>query len=786
MPAKKARTACSSAAPKRTAGAKASARRPKTSASGKDKRPAPTVARKRPTRPVVAALATAGAPAAPAEPGSWEFMYRMLAVFQRTHGHCDVSYVPRRDSLGFWLMQQRLAELAGDLPPALRLKLLRLGVEFDHHDLAETKRERRWNEMFDALQEFKQGAGHCRVPCGRPEFAALYTWFHAQRHLARTGKLRADRHRRLASCGVNLERQARQGSRGVTPQPHRQQVWEIRIKQLIAFREQHGHCRVLLHRGEHRSLGVWLMNQRQAARKNRLPEERRAELVRLGVDFRLGGTKAAGWTDRFTELQRFKEQHGHCDVPRAGPVQSRLANWVCAQRSRARAGKLLPESRRLLEELGVCFESRRHDHEAWDRMFAQLAAYRQAHGDCDVPKHSREHGTLASWVYTQRMKARQGHLLAVRRQRLAELGLALPEADLDSPQAWNLMHRDLQGFHARFGHSDVPRHWNEPPGLYQWLVRQRRAARAGALSAGRRDALAALGVKAHADFQSWEERFSQLLQFNNTHGHCRVSAYLHGNPALANWVAQQRQFRRRGLLTEERIQKLGSLHFDWNPPRVNQVQLARWEQQFSECALLTRQQGHGRIPSDLPENPALGQWAAAQRSHRRRGKLSPDRLMRLEALGFDWDPPDPRWDARFAALLRFKDVFGHCHVSSSFEDDPSLGTWVSTQRADYRSGLLAPERIQRLEALGFAWRPARRSRFSYDRQWEQRFRQLQEFKGRFGHCFVPQAWPRIGRWEPGSPASADCTARGGFPGRHFPGRHVPGWRASVLNGPGAT
>ena len=38
---------------------------------------------------------------------------------------------------------------------------------------------------------------------------------------------------------------------------------------------------------------------------------------------------------------------------------------------------------------------------------------------------------------------------------------------------------------------------------------------------------------------SWEDRYQQLEEFNDTYGHTQVPMNWSGNPSLANWVSAQ-------------------------------------------------------------------------------------------------------------------------------------------------------------------------------------------------------------------------------------------------------
>ena len=98
----------------------------------------------------------------------------------------------------------------------------------------------------------------------------------------------------------------------------------------------------------------------------------------------------------------------------------------------------------------------------------------------------------------------------------------------------------------------------------------------------------------------------------------------------------------------------------------------------------------------------LGPWINAQRH--KKDKLSLDRIQRLDALGFIWDPFTERWDQGFKELVSFKEEFGHCVVRRNHNtaDGYKLGRWVEVQRSNRNR--LTSERIQRLDALGFVWK----------------------------------------------------------------------------------
>ena len=128
---------------------------------------------------------------------------------------------------------------------------------------------------------------------------------------------------------------------------------------------------------------------------------------------------------------------------------------------------------------------------------------------------------------------------------------------------------------------------------------------------------------------------------------------------------------------------------------------ALWEKRFSELVRFKAEHGHCNVPRRWSENPELGRWVAKQQAVYRRGELSPDRVERLEALGFEWDPSSASWEKRFSELVRFKEEHGHCDVLATWSENPKLGNWVHTQRRAAKNGQLIEERRRRLEEIGF-------------------------------------------------------------------------------------
>ncbi|MDB3873808.1 Helicase associated domain protein, partial [bacterium] len=168
---------------------------------------------------------------------------------------------------------------------------------------------------------------------------------------------------------------------------------------------------------------------------------------------------------------------------------------------------------------------------------------------------------------------------------------------------------------------------------------------------------------------------------------------------------------------------------------------ASWEFWFGLLEQYKEREGHCRVPVDLEINHhKIGNWAAHQRNPKT--KLSSDRKLRLDELGFVWDPFSEAWEIGFTSLLKFQRLEGHCNVPQHYElDGTKLGHWVRSQRKAKNGMSLA--RKKRLSELGFIWDVPTQI-------WEEGFAKLVQFWEEKGHCIVPQRIEiegfKLGNW----------------------------------------
>ena len=87
-------------------------------------------------------------------------------------------------------------------------------------------------------------------------------------------------------------------------------------------------------------------------------------------------------------------------------------------------------------------------------------------------------------------------------------------------------------------------------------------------------------------------------------------------------------------LPEERIAKLNKINFPWGKPRVDQD--TQWATLYNELVEYRDKFGDCKVPRKYEENPKLVNWIRRQRKLLKQGKLSAERVTKLNEIGFDW------------------------------------------------------------------------------------------------------------------------------------------------------
>ena len=220
--------------------------------------------------------------------------------------------------------------------------------------------------------------------------------------------------------------------------------------------------------------------------------------------------------------------------------------------------------------------------------------------------------------------------------------------------------------------------------------------------------------KKEGDEKSFEFRIQQLKAFKMKHGHVRPTKKYDSN--LAHFCANIRKARRnpeRAIrITEERIEALDKIGFEWDP-KPTQGDINFWSH-VQQLNVFRKKHGHSLVTHKHDKKLAVfcnNLRVARRGSSATTRRLNEDRIRALDELDFVWEPGIGKTAADFADMLEqlkeFKRTHGHFYVTPQ-EGSQKLTDFCTKMRIAFNNpgaGLTSADRIRILDDIGFDWEP---------------------------------------------------------------------------------
>ena len=252
----------------------------------------------------------------------------------------------------------------------------------------------------------------------------------------------------------------------------------------------------------------------------------------------------------------------------------------------------------------------------------------------------------------------------------------------------------------------------------------------------------------------WNIWFDLLVTYKKENNHANPAQSFESSEgqSLGAWCNKQRIAKKKDRLSDDRTQKLDGIGFIWNQYDH------QWNIMF-DLLVTYKKENNNEDPSQgfkTPEGQSLGAWCNKQRTEKKKNKLSSEKIQRLDGIGFIWDPFDQQWNIMFDLLVTYKEENNNEDPLQSFKtpEGQSLGAWCNTQRAEMKKrrekkkNTLSPEKIQRLDGIGFIWD-------SHDHKWNFMFDLLVTYKKENNNEDPPSAF----KTPEGQSLGAWCTTQ---------------------------
>ena len=206
-----------------------------------------------------------------------------------------------------------------------------------------------------------------------------------------------------------------------------------------------------------------------------------------------------------------------------------------------------------------------------------------------------------------------------------------------------------------------------------------------------------------------------LKDFKQTFGRFPTIYEVHSHPVtgtiynIGDWCNHQRQNYKNGKLSDERIQLLLDIGFEFG--NLNDTTFMKHFEALKDFVQI-----YGRFPlqGETHRHPETGNvynvgiWCNTLKRSYKSGKLTNDKIQLLLGIGFEFgNLNDATFMQNFEAVKDFAQIYGRFPVTNETHPHPvtgevyNIGSWCIRQRQLYKKGKLSDERIQLLLDIGF-------------------------------------------------------------------------------------
>ena len=294
--------------------------------------------------------------------------------------------------------------------------------------------------------------------------------------------------------------------------------------------------------------------------------------------------------------------------------------------------------------------------------------------------------------------------------------------------------------------------------LGKWLNNQRTRYRTGLITQEQRKKLETLGFSFEKieDFR-WNKMYELAQKYYEHHRHLRIRqdfitsdgfTYDEKGYKLGIWLSNQRTKYKNGLLTEEQNKKLEKLGVN-----LENTHDFRWDKMYELTQKFYGHYGHLKIRQSFITSDGytydekgykLGIWLNDQRIAYNKGKLSQERIKKLEDVGIVLENVrGDNWNKMYELAQKFYEHHRHLRVPSKFktkngyERDAqgyNLGNWINHQRKLYAAKALSIQYIEKLKQIEMIFEDV------VDKEWEKKYNLAKAYYEHYGHLRVKRSF----------------------------------------------
>ena len=381
---------------------------------------------------------------------------------------------------------------------------------------------------------------------------------------------------------------------------------------------------------------------------------------------------------------------GLCSI--AG-LQGEMQEAVYRLNANGEGDRIITERFEVVEQMHDCrvlFERLQASlSSSWDHYFSEASIYYAEHGNLNIPKrYTTPAGlSLGEWLTTQR-RVRAGQIPGnLTEQQIARLDSIGMEWGNRNDAAWERGLEKARKFREQFGNLQVPAKYRTKNGylLGRWINNARKCRNDGKLTEERIRQLDQLGMIWSVFDAKWEQGYALAMNYAAEHGDLNVPVNYttEEGEKLGAWILNQRTAYTKEMLSQDQIGRLEKIGIYWGNRNERQ-----WNEVYGAAKRYFEANGNLDVPVAYvsPEGYALGKWVRRQQyAYRNPEKsnaiLSQERIELLDAIGIQWEKPDP-WQHRYELAQEYKRCHGNLDIPAKYKtaDGIWLGRWIYNQK----------------------------------------------------------------------------------------------------------
>jgi superfamily II DNA or RNA helicase len=710
----------------------------------------------------------------------WWSSYQKLIKYHKENGDCDIPARYSKDKpLGTWVIAQRAKNKKNELAQS-RIDLL------DELDFSWDARVKIFEQFCLRLIEFKDKYGHTEVPALSKDFPKLGKWTNKYRSIFNNGTTNENGSITYSGSTLKKAQIEKVFSLGFK-KTFRKINWDESFLELKEYFLEHGNSQPT--QSENSYLYYWCYRVRK--NKETLTAHQRELLDSVNFDInikfkhkysRTGSNQ--NWIERFLELQICYEENQHFNITQENEEFEGLYNWIIYQRKESSKGALSKDKEEKLKSIGLDFNIHfltKYELD-WGNRFSELEAYYSKHNTFYIATSDIENKSLLLWLRYQRLLFKNDNLDEFKKSTFLSIGYSFTHkytggSTSKENDIWLRKLEELKSYFEKTETFLIPKTDKDYNHLIPWIQYQKKLNRENKLSPFKESKLLSIGFSFDIDYRGktisslseisefksdssnliWETKLKELVNFHSEFNTFRIPSGDKSLQPLKSWLQYQKQLFKKGILENEKTLKFKNIGYSFDLDYRGQKQKIAlsddlvWLERFEELKFYKTEYNTFLIAKDFPQYDHLKKWLTEQKRLFKSNTLPKEKIDKLNELGYSFNlnyqgkkftyevnpslkeersqkknSRQTTWESTYLELLNFKVKYGHCQVLRSFEDK-TLANFVSRQRFLFKKGNLEPDKIEKLQILGFEFETKTSS------SWESKYSELKEFFDKNGH-----------------------------------------------------